>query len=326
MVTQMKYEEVVAQDKRFEWETAHLLGIGASQIAAVLGEHPYVSRLKVWAEKTGRLEPADFSDNEAVQMGIRLEPFVAEEYERRTGRVVDRCGVLLRSLAHPWAICTPDYWVMNAYGEWVIPCQIKTTSTFRLKDWADGPPPAVWWQVQHEMLVTDAPWATVGVLVGGQKFMWADVQRDDEAIQRIIKEGSAFWQKVIHDEYPDLDGAADTGAVLATLFPVSNAGEHLALPVDAVAWDIEIQNLKAQRSAIQESIDQRENQLKQAIGDAEAGILHDGSGAYTYKSQSRWSYSLAPGQIKPDHDGEEITAIARQTNFRVLRRTERTEE
>jgi putative phage-type endonuclease len=313
------FDEVVSQQQFQDWQAAHRTGIGASQIAAVLGVHRYGSRLRVWAEKVGRLEPADFSDNEAVQMGIELEPFVARIYERRTGRGIDPAGVLLRSASVPWAIATPDYWTLDMDGNPTIPVQIKTTNAFRVNDWADGPPPEVWWQVQHEMLVTGAPWASVGVLVGGQRFMWADVRRDAGAIERIILEGGAFWDLVQSGTYPDPD--SNSAETISELFPNAAEGEALALPQAAVEWDAELVALKAQRSAIDGDIARLENELKLAIGPAERGVLHDGSGSYTYKDQERWSYRLAPGEPKPVESGHIVAAVATKTEFRVLRRS-----
>jgi putative phage-type endonuclease len=319
----MAYIKVVAQEQFEEWQDAHRTGIGASQIAAVLGEHRFASRLRVWAEKVGRLEPTDFSDNEAVQMGIELEPFVAAHYQRRTGRTLSQAGVLLRSILHPWAIATPDYWMMDELGYWAIPVQIKTTNAFRLNDWADGPPPEVWWQVQHEMLVTGAPWASVGVLVGGQRFMWADIVRDDGAMARIVREGAAFWDLVIHNTYPEPD--TNSGEPLAALFPNAAEGEALALPQQAAEWDGELVALKGQKGTIEAEIARLENELKLAIGPAERGLLHDGSASYTYKNQQRWSYKLATGEPMPTESGTSVRAIATNAQFRVLRRTGGTE-
>ena len=322
MVTTGKtFDVVIAQSDRRGWENAHLTGIGASQIAAVLGEHPYQSGVRIWGEKVGRLEPQDFTDNEAVQIGIELEPFVAQKYQQRTGRTVDQAGELLRSRTYPWAICTPDYWLMDDAGHWSIPLQIKTTGAFRIGDWAAGPPAAVFWQVQHEMLVTGAPWASVGVLVGGQRFLWADVERDDDAIGRIIKAGESFWQNVVDEVMPELDGSSDSTAVLATLYPTSQTGEVIALPDEAIEWDVELAQLDWEKSQLETKIDALKNNLRAAIGDAEAGMLHDGSGGYTNKAQTRWSYSLADGQAKPTANGETVQAVAKSTSFRVLRRS-----
>jgi putative phage-type endonuclease len=230
---QQPFIEIVSQDKRRDWEDAHDTGIGASEIAAVLGESRYGSRLRVWAEKIGRLERRDLSDIEAVQMGIELEPFVAHKYESRTTRPISKAGTLLRSRAYPWAICTPDYWLCGDDGVWNIPLQIKTTSAYRLSDWAEGPPKEVWWQVQHEMFVTGAPWASVGVLVGGQRFMWADVQRDDAAIEEIIEAGSStgiFTNKTQSRwSYKPIDGVPATQKSGDHVVTVANKTEFKVL-------------------------------------------------------------------------------------------------
>jgi putative phage-type endonuclease len=312
-------KEIISQDDFNGWLEAHKLGIGASQIAAVLGEHRFASRLRVWAEKVGRLEPADLSDVEAVNWGLLLEPLVAQEYARKTGRTLQKGGVLLQSTAYPWAIATPDYW-MEYTADMSIPIQIKTTSAFRLNDWADGPPKEVWWQVQHEMFVTGAPWASVGVLVGGNRFMWADVERDDIAIERIRIEGAEFWEQVKNKTYPDPD--ANASDVIVDLFEAAAEGEELALPVDAVEWDSTLVNLKVEKSNIDEQIKQIENRIKLAIGPAEKGILVDGSAAYTYKNQSRWTVTLAEGEPKPTNaEGEIVKGFATRSDFRVLRRS-----
>ena len=313
--------EVITQDDREAWLNARQSGIGASEIAAVLGESPYSSRLRIWGQKVGRILPQDLSDVEAVQMGIELEPLVANLYSKKTSRPVEPAGILLRSDEYPWALATPDYWLMDGDGNWRIPLQIKTTSAWRVNDWAEGPPVHIWWQVQHEMFVTGAPWASVGVLVGGQRFMWVDVERDEDAIQRIIYEGGIFWNQVQSQEYPDPDMLEDTTHSIQSLFPSSAEGEVLGLPADAVEWDRELTQYKAQRSELEDHIRHLENNLKLSIGPAEKGVLHDGSGAYTYKSQDRWSYTLAEGEAKPTESGAIVSAVAKRTEFRVLRRT-----
>jgi len=313
----MTYEEVVSQEQFEEWLEAHKTGIGASQIAAVLGEHPFKSRLQIWAELVNRIEPADLSDNEAVEMGLVLEPVVAALYERRTGRPLAKAGVLLRSVEHPWAIATPDYWIEGF--SYPIPLQIKTTNAYRINDWADGPPKEVWWQVQHEMLVTGAPWASVGVLVGGQRFLWADVDRDEDAIARIVREAEEFWDLVQNNEYPAPD--SNSGEPIAALFPTAAEGESLALPQQATEWDSALVSLKIERNAIDGQIAHLENEIKLAIGPAERGLLQDGSASYTFKNQDRWTYKLAEGEVKPTESGTTVRAIATNSQFRVLRRS-----
>ena len=60
-------------DSREAWLEERKQSIGGSDIACVMG-HGYKTALQLWQEKTGQKESPDLSDNERVQMGVRLEP------------------------------------------------------------------------------------------------------------------------------------------------------------------------------------------------------------------------------------------------------------
>lgn len=65
---------------RESWLEGRKDTIGASDIAAVLELSPWVSKVALWEEKTGRREPKDLSQVEAVQRGIREEPIIREQF------------------------------------------------------------------------------------------------------------------------------------------------------------------------------------------------------------------------------------------------------
>lgn len=291
------YVGVVPQSLTKSWLQAHQTGIGASEIAAVLGENPYQSRIRVWAHKTGALEPPDLSDVEPVQWGLRLEPLVAERYREATGRPLVKAGVLLRSKDIPWAICTPDYWYHGLQVGPAMPLQIKTTGAYRINDWADGPPAPVWWQVQHEMLVTGAAWASVAVLVGGQRFLWADVEREEGAIARIIKEGTIFWDAVRSQQMPDPDYTEDATAVLGEIYS-ETAEETVYLPVEAVDWAATIEALDATVKAAKSESDNLKNHIRVAMGSTSLGLFLDGSGGFTHKAVQRKGYEVKPSEYR----------------------------
>ena len=57
---------------REEWLGLRQRDVTASQIAALLGLHPYVTPYQLWAEKTGKLVPLD-DDNAVLRRGRLLE-------------------------------------------------------------------------------------------------------------------------------------------------------------------------------------------------------------------------------------------------------------
>ncbi|MDM0720061.1 hypothetical protein QTH81_17580, partial [Clostridium perfringens] len=48
----------------------------------------------------------------------------------------------------------------------------------------------------------------IAVLIGGQKFIWKEVERDDELIEYIIEVEKDFWKMVKDKTPPALDGSS----------------------------------------------------------------------------------------------------------------------
>jgi len=89
-----------------EWLEERRSGIGGSDAAAVLGISRYASPMKVYLEKTGELEP--FAGNEYTEWGNILEPVIREQFQQRTGFVVEENLELLRSEKHPFMVAHLD--------------------------------------------------------------------------------------------------------------------------------------------------------------------------------------------------------------------------
>jgi putative phage-type endonuclease len=281
-----------------------------------------MSRLKLWAIKTGRIFPDDLSDNEAVYWGNLLESTVIEELQRRTGRDIEPSGTLVQSQEHPWMLATVDGWASML----TVPVEVKTTGGVHANDWADGAPDYNVWQLQQQMAATGTNMAMTAVLVGtyGFKLLWQDVERDEERIAEIIKWGDWFWGYVERDEPPPIENdiaQADVSDTLARLWSEPKVGgTRLALPVEAVEWDARLSETKESIKALAEYKLLLENDIKLAISDSEGGVLPDGDG-YTYKAQSRYNMALAEGQERPPV-GETTSVLVTPTEstFRVLRR------
>lgn len=275
------------------WHRYRRTGIGASEIAAVLGESPWTSPLALYAEKLGRLE-RDYSDNEAVYWGNKLEGPIVEAYSERTGRQTRRSCKLLRSSVHPWALCTLDAetWITGA-EPW--PLEIKNAASFKADEWEDGPPPHYYFQIQQQMLVTGAHVATIAALLGGQRMVWADVPRDEVTIRKIIFHGDRFWERVMRRDVPPPDGSDSTKRALAALYPTGSGMIVLPGSVRDVADELEA--LKAQRAQIGKQIDAIENAVKAALGDAETGVMHDGR-SFVWSNQKRAGYTVEPTEYR----------------------------
>src|SRR5690606_20076292 len=86
------------QMSRDEWLQARRRGIGGSDAAVIAGLDPFKSPVRLWMEKRGEIEeePA----GEAAEWGLLLEPVIAREFERRTGKRVRRRQAILQHPEH----------------------------------------------------------------------------------------------------------------------------------------------------------------------------------------------------------------------------------
>ncbi|HHR2781106.1 TPA: YqaJ viral recombinase family protein, partial [Listeria monocytogenes] len=73
--------------------------------------------------------------------------------------------------------------------------ECKTASAYLAKEWeADEVPATYLVQIQHYLAVTGKNKAYVAVLIGGNKFIWKEIERDDELINQIIAFELDFWE------------------------------------------------------------------------------------------------------------------------------------
>lgn len=272
---------------RAEWLKARLTGVGASESPVLMNVSTYQSAVELWGIKTGRITPTEGEESDRQLWGQRLEPLVAEEYERKTQRPLIQWGLLLRSTRWPWMICTPDYALRDGED---IPVEIKTADISRRSEWAEGPPPRVNIQCQHQMAVTGAKRASVGLLVGGNTFYWADINRDDALIAQIVWACESFWGRVLDGMLPPIDASEKTAAALGKIFPQAVEGESLTLPSDALMWTAAYQAAKLAKDLAETDMKAAENSIRAAIGNAETGSLPDGSGFWTNKNVRRKEY------------------------------------
>lgn len=273
-------DSVIDYGSREAWLVARRQGVGASESAALFDLSPYHSRLSLWLEKTGkavREEPTG-DHAERLRWGLRLEPLIAAEYEERTKRKLwhfsDFCIA-----QHPEIACmlaTPDRFILEApdrSGEGEL--QIKNTANVFDDTWADGPPPHVLCQVQHELAVTGRDFAAVGTLANGNRLLTWDIERNEDFISELQEQVRAFWELVESGTPPPVDGHRATLAALKRLHPMDN-GEEVALEDEAVLWLEALKEAKADGKSAEARKDAAEAWLRNAIGPHTFGRLSDG--------------------------------------------------
>lgn len=186
-------------------------GIGASEIASIVGENPWETAFELWARKVGETPPKE--PTEAMEIGLDLEGAILSRYERKhllDGRKIERAT---ESVFHPsvtWARCTPDAWIVRGPIREAI-VQAKNVGAEVAWKWRNGPPAYVVLQVQWELFVTGMEWGDIAALVGGNKWMTCPVRRDDDVIKDLVETATRFWRCVETKTPPPADDSDACG-------------------------------------------------------------------------------------------------------------------
>ena len=303
----MTVEEM--QDRK-AWLEMRKTGIGGSDCAVVLGISKWKSQWELWLEKTGQVEIEDNSDNEYIEAGNRLENTIAEWFCDKTGKKVRRCG-MLRSKEHPWMLADVDRLIVGENA--ILEC--KTAAHWKLEEWnEDNIPDAYYLQVQHYLAVGGYDKAYIAVLVGGHKFIWKEIPRNDDDIAVIIEAEERFWQKnVIEKALPEADGSDGCTKAISLHFEGGETeAEELEGDYDLMLRDLEA--LKEDRKKLDLAIATCENKLKVRMGNAEFGR----SAKYNvyFKTTNRNAFNSK--QFEKDYP-ELYSKYLKTTSYRSLR-------
>lgn len=255
---------------RQEWLNARKKGIGGSDAPVVLGLSKYKTPFELWLEKTDQTF-VDESQSDAAYFGALLEDLVAKEFEKRTGKKVRRNNFILQHPKYDFIIANIDRKVVGENA--LLEC--KTASAYYAKEWENDEVPAPYLvQVQHYMGVTGYEKAYIAVLIGGQKFVWKEVERDDELIDMIFQTEIDFWNNhVLANVPPALDGSSAAEKYLNERYQKSTPDKIVDLSIDYEEKLSTYLQLKQQEKELKQMIKQIENELKSEMKDAEVGFV-----------------------------------------------------
>lgn len=253
-----------------KWLEMRFRGLGGSDASIVVGLNKWKSPFSLWLEKTGQSEPEDLSDNEYVYWGKKLEQAVSDRFCELTGKKVQKRG-LLQSEEYPFMLASVDRMVVGENAG----LECKTANGFAGKQWEDDEvPDAYYIQCQHYMAVTGCDKWYIAVLIGGNKFIWKCIERNQQDIDVLIEAEKDFWHKVQNNIMPAVDGSDDCAKTLAEKFS-SVIPEAVNLPAGA---EFVVKILRETKSAIADLETQKtlqENRLKEMLGSYEVGYIGD---------------------------------------------------
>lgn len=293
-----------------DWLNVRKTGIGGSDVGAILGVNKWKSPIQLYFEKIGEVkEPV--LDNEYIYWGNVLEDVVAQEFSKRTGKKVRRVNKMFRHPKYNFMIANID---RSVVGEDAL-LECKTTSEFNKGKWEDDEIPSTYLaQVQHYLAVTGYKKAYIAVLIGGNRFLWKEIERDEELIKLIIDKEKDFWERyILGDEIPDMDGSDATSKFLKRKYHESLDNEKLLN--SEIETTIEALNaIKAEEKEIRTLKQKYENEIKATLGNKECGMSKNFK--VSWKMQNKTSFDKT--SFEKDYP-DLANKYTKESKYRVLR-------
>lgn len=285
-------------EERLEWLRERQKGIGGSDVGAIMGVNQYKTAFNIYLEKTEPIIELE-KQSEAAYWGEQFEEVVAKEFERRTGKKVRRDRRHFQNKDYPFMVANIDRRVV---GEDAI-LECKTANQYLAKEWeSEEVPSSYLLQVQHYLAVTGASKGYIAVLIGGQKFIWKEIERDEELINIIIEAEKEFWKMVQDKTPPALDGSSAAEKWVNKKYKSVNEGKTINLDSSWRELLNQRQELKEYRDDVDKQIKEIENQLKQNIKNAEYANAPGYSISYKSVSQKRLDSQKVKALLKEEYE------------------------
>ena len=235
------------------WLELRKRGIGASEVAAVLGLNPYKTPLQVYEEKIAD-QVVEYPETLRMKRGLQMENLVADIYMEEYHRTVRRDNKMRIHPAHDFLYCSLDRTIVAENGSGPGILEIKTASGWAVKKWEAVIPTQYFCQIQHQFAVTGYKWGEFAVFVDGCDLMSFQVSPDQEFIEIQTAALVKWWNEHVVARVPppftvpDLDiASSDPHAIIQATPEIANLVKRLEQAQDeAKDLDADIEAYKNQ--------------------------------------------------------------------------------
>jgi len=220
-------EKLQMRPVKDSWVADRATYLGGTDIAAILGLHPYKTPRIVYMEKKGLKAGPEL--NQAMLHGSNLELYVMQLYRLHTGKTLHK-SKLYRDKNIPFFAANPDYEIRGEPG--LLEC--KTTNQFMAEEWGDeedAVPNQYNVQTQWQMAITGRMFVDLAVLIGGQQFRVYHIERDEELIETLKFRAYDWWTTYMESDCPPpLTGNEPDCRMVKEQFPDSCSEVRYATP------------------------------------------------------------------------------------------------
>lgn len=251
-------------------------GITATDIAAIVGVHPYRSAVNVFADKAGLSAP--FIGNDRTKWGNLLEPVLREDYEERKAVRVEVHGTMHHT-GRPWMMATPDGLVYERNDAMPsrgleIKCHTVHLAYQYGTPGSDEIPQYELCQVTWNMAVTQLPRWDVVVFLDGQPIDYV-IDEDRELIDQLRLRAERFVRDHVKTGTPP---PPDGSEAYSDWLKAKHSSDNALAALVRVDGEPDTMQLIADLRDIRDEIAEREDRegkvvqsLKARIGD-QAGV------------------------------------------------------
>lgn len=241
--------------------------LGGTDVAAILGVHPYKSQFEVWLEKTGQGEKWD--GNEATDMGTLLEPQIAAKYEKQTGVALEK-GLFLKHREYPFFGGHLDY-VRKGEEHGV---EIKLVGHRSLHRWSEpGPgqlvPEEYYIQAFWYMILTGYPkWDLAAQKEFARKLAIYTLDYDPEFAKKVVEICHQWWDTyVVGNQPPPMGGSKGEDEWLKKTFPVNLSKEIVRLA--RKDWSVfeQLREAEERKTKLDKEYEALRSEVKRIIGE-----------------------------------------------------------
>lgn len=274
---------------RREWlELRKKIGIGGSEVSAVLGYNSYKTAVDVWIDKTSATL-IDSGDTPALWIGRYIEPMIRARFAEEKGLRVFQDHKIRLHPDHDCLFCNLDGVIIDPdEGPGVF--EAKAFLSYTLDKYESVIPPDVYLQIQHNMSVTGYGYGYAAIWIKDRnEFLFQRINRNDKLIADINKRCVRFWEYNVQGYHAPAPVSEDD---LRKLYnPGSEGKTKVANETIYDNW-AELNRARAEQKALKNKEDMLRFQIENFMEDAEVLKDKQGDVLATWKTSNSFDEAL----------------------------------
>lgn len=261
------------------WFKNRSLGIGGSDVAAILGLSKWKSPLSVYMDKVFPGQSSDKPKHEAMEWGSRLEGAIAakffENHPELTMPAPMSVVPVVQHDKYQFLAASPDRLLFQIpnLDEFAAGLECKTSGAYAAVDWEAGEIPTEYeLQILHYLYVLDLPYYWLSVLSAGQRYFEFKLEAnhklyEDKVLPQLVK----FWDMVQSRTPPAAIGAPGEDEAVKILNPLRE-GKEISLTEELIGYAQEYNRGKSLIEQGEEIKKKAQNSIRMAMAGAEKAV------------------------------------------------------